>query len=69
MATPVYVEDPRALELARRSLAGDLPLHYQRKLEYAFHERIDAALQPGMQILDVGSGRLPCRTSAVRPAD
>jgi cyclopropane fatty-acyl-phospholipid synthase-like methyltransferase len=69
MAIPAYVEDPPPLELARRSLAGELPLRYQRKLEYSFHERVDAALQPGMQVLDVGSGRLPCRKPALRPRD
>jgi SAM-dependent methyltransferase len=61
------VEDPRPLELARRSLAGDLPFRYRRKLEDPFHERVDAAMQPGMRILDVGSGRLPCRTPGLRP--
>jgi SAM-dependent methyltransferase len=69
MAMPASVEDPRPFELARRSIAGDLPLRYQRKLEYGFHERIDAALEPGMKILDVGSGRLPCRTPDLRPGD
>ena len=62
-------EDLRPVELARRSIAGDLPLRYQRKLEYEFHERIDAAMAPGMKILDVGSGRLPCRTPDFRPSD
>jgi SAM-dependent methyltransferase len=60
-------EDPRAFELARRSLAGDLPLRYRRTLEHGFHERIDAASEPGMRILDVGSGRSPCRTPDHRP--
>jgi|1185.fasta_scaffold87660_2 SAM-dependent methyltransferase len=69
MAGPVSVDDVRPFELARRSIAGELPLRYQRKLEYSFHERIDAALQPGMKILDVGSGRLPCRAPNVRPSD
>jgi SAM-dependent methyltransferase len=62
-------EDLRPFELARRSIAGDLPLRYRRTLEYEFHERIDAAMEPGMQILDVGSGRLPCRTPELRPSD
>src|SRR3954467_6055682 len=69
MGIPASVEDLRPLELARRSIAGDLPLRYQRKLEYSFHERIDAAMEPGMRILDVGSGRLPCRTPEFRPSD
>jgi SAM-dependent methyltransferase len=51
--------DLRPLELARRSIAGDLPLHYRRKLEYEFNSRIEAAIQPGMHVLDVGSGRRP----------
>jgi SAM-dependent methyltransferase len=66
MAVPALAEDPRPLELARRSIAGDLPLRYQRKLEYGFHQRIDAAMEPGMKILDVGSGRLPCRKPELR---
>jgi 2-polyprenyl-6-hydroxyphenyl methylase/3-demethylubiquinone-9 3-methyltransferase len=69
MSTSVVVstEDLRPVELARRSLAGDLPLRYQRTLEYEFQQRLDAALQPGMQVLDVGSGRLPCRAPERRP--
>ena len=69
MALPASVEDVRPFELARRSIAGELPLRYQRKLEYSFHQRIDAAMTPGMRILDVGSGRLPCRTPDARPRD
>lgn len=68
MGIPASAEDQRPFELARRSIAGDLPLRYQRKLEYGFHERIDAAMEPGTQILDVGSGRLPCRTPELRPS-
>ena len=40
MAMTASSEDFRPLELARRSIAGDLPLRYQRKLEHGFHERI-----------------------------
>jgi SAM-dependent methyltransferase len=61
--------DLRSFELARRSIAGDLPLRYRRKLEDGFHERIDAAIEPGMEILDAGSGRLPCRTPELRPSN
>jgi SAM-dependent methyltransferase len=69
MGVAVSTEDLRSFELARRSIAGDLPLRYRQGLEHTFHERVDAAMKPGMRILDVGSGRLPCRTPELRPRD
>ena len=63
------VEDLRAVELARRSIAGDLPLRYRRKLEHDFNQRVAHAVKPGMRILDVGSGRRPCLARDVRPLD
>jgi SAM-dependent methyltransferase len=64
--------DPTAdlapLELARRSIAGELPLHYKRRLEHEFDERVASALHPQMRILDVGSGRRPSLAPELRPA-
>ncbi len=61
--------------LARRSLRGDLPLRYKRKLQFEFDRLVDRALLPtgsagperGMTILDVGSGRRPCVPIDRRP--
>jgi len=64
-----YVEVPttRAWTVARKSLSGELPLRYQHKLQFEFDQLVDAALQPGMSVLDVGSGRRPCVPVDRRP--
>jgi SAM-dependent methyltransferase len=48
-------------------MAGDLPLHYRRRLEHDFDRRVASALRPGIRILDVGSGRRPSLAPALRP--
>ena len=55
------------LELARRSMAGDLPLRYRRKLEHEFDARVARAVRPGARVLDVGSGRRPSLAPEYRP--
>jgi SAM-dependent methyltransferase len=48
--------------------AGRLPQRYGEPWFDLFAERVDAALRPGMAILDVGSGRDPVLDPAERPA-
>ncbi len=64
-----FVEVPAAgpWTVARRSLSGDLPERYRHKLQYEFDQRVDAALKPGISVLDVGSGRRPCVPLERRP--
>ncbi len=46
----------------------ELPARYQGSWRAPFHERVERLLQPGMTILDVGSGRYPTIPPELRPA-
>jgi SAM-dependent methyltransferase len=60
-------DDVSALDLARRSMSGDLPTQYRFPLEHEFDRRVARALRPGIHVLDVGSGRRPCVPGELRP--
>lgn len=77
LSRPVEVPEAGAWAVARRSLGGDLPLRYQRTLQFEFDQLVDQALgsgragvgsEPGLNVLDVGSGRRPCVAVDHRPA-
>ena len=69
LSQPLEVPEAGPWTVARRSLSGDLPLRYHRKLEFEFDRRVEGALRPGAAILDVGSGRRPCVPLDRRPPD
>jgi SAM-dependent methyltransferase len=60
-------ETTEALEERRLVSAGALPPRYGEPWAQAFMDRVAAAMVPGAQVLDVGSGRRPAVPQEARP--